>query len=201
MSPVEHVSFVNLKIEADLDQDLINEQRITRGCFVILAKNMTASKLQTAVTLFPTAKIVLIGGNSFDARSMSLDRDYLTPTLINVYKSHDKVLLGLNCKKDNVNVWISGRGFVKSLDESLDQCPSVRERIKGKMFTAFGYGYVPYFVTRDNGEFDGIDVQILTMLAQKFDFKIQFKRSSGWDLNKNGKWTNGTIGHVCCYCC
>jgi hypothetical protein len=68
-------------------------------------------------------------------------------------------------------------------------------KLKGQNIKVAGYGSVPYFY-KENGEFVGLDVDILQILADKYDFSFTVIGSNGWGQpTENGTWS-GTIGEV-----
>ena len=74
------------------------------------------------------------------------------------------------------------------------QCPTIGEQIQGQVFKSFAFGYVPYIIERTGG-FDGVDVQIMKIIGEKFKFELTIQKSLSWDIKSNGI-RKGTIGEV-----
>jgi hypothetical protein len=68
-------------------------------------------------------------------------------------------------------------------------------KLKGQNIKVAGYGVVPY-IYKEKGEFVGLDVDILQILADKHDFSFTVIGSNGWDQVLENGTRSGTIGEV-----
>jgi hypothetical protein len=85
--------------------------------------------------------------------------------------------------------------FVVIKSSQIKPVADPKIKLKGQNIKVAGYGVAPY-IYKEMGEFVGLDVDILPILADKYDFSFTVIGSNGWGQpSENGTWS-GTIGEV-----
>jgi hypothetical protein len=85
--------------------------------------------------------------------------------------------------------------FVVIKSSQIKPVADPKIKLKGQNIKVAGYG-VPPHIYKEMGEFVGLDVDILQILADKYDFMFTVYGSNGWGQpSENGTWS-GTIGEV-----
>jgi hypothetical protein len=85
--------------------------------------------------------------------------------------------------------------FVDITSSRIKPVTDPKIKLKGQNIKVAGYGVAPY-IFKKNGEFVGVDVDLIQILADKYDFNFKVIGSNGWGKpSENGTWS-GTIGEV-----
>jgi hypothetical protein len=85
--------------------------------------------------------------------------------------------------------------FVVIKSSQIKPVADPKIKLKGQNIKVAGYG-VALYIYKEMGEFVGLDVDILPILADKYDFSFTVIGSNGWGQpSENGTWS-GTIGEV-----
>lgn len=171
-----------------------NAHRLTSVCNIVIDRHLDEEKLSFAARYIPRSKFVVLAKRT---KALTWKRPYLTPPIMFVHESNPgTVHVQVNCHEKLVNIWRKNTGYMYPIENAFNHCPDVKTQIIGQDFLAYGFGYIPYFKSNPDQTYDGVDVRILRVLAEKFQFNVEVRRSIGWDVKVNGNWTTGTIGRV-----